>query len=63
VSTCWRLWEAPLWGRWSAAYLAQQFGLTAPFMVAFVAMVAMTAVAWRPLQQVSVRASAETPQA
>lgn len=36
--------------------LAQQFGLTAPFAVAFVAMVAVTAVAWRPLRQVSVRA-------
>jgi MFS family permease len=43
--------------------LAQRFGLTAPFVVAFVAMVAMTAVAWRPLRHVSVRASAETPQA
>jgi MFS family permease len=43
--------------------LAQQFGLTAPFVVAFVAMVAMTAVAWRPLRHVSVRASADTPQA
>jgi MFS family permease len=36
--------------------LAQRFGLTAPFAVAFVAMVAVTAVAWRPLRQVSVRA-------
>jgi len=36
--------------------LAQQFGLTAPFLVAFVAMVAVTAVAWRPLRHVSVRA-------
>ena len=32
--------------------LAQRFGLTAPFTVAFVAMVAMTAVAWRPLRHV-----------
>lgn len=36
--------------------LAQQFGLAAPFAVAFVAMVLMTAVAWRPLRHVSVRA-------
>ncbi len=38
------------------AVLAQRFGLTAPFLVAFVAMVAVTAVAWRPLRHVSVRA-------
>jgi MFS family permease len=35
--------------------LAQQYGLAAPFAIAFVAMVAMTAVAWRPLRNVSVR--------
>jgi len=35
--------------------LAQRFGLAAPFGVAFVAMVVMTAVAWRPLRHVSVR--------
>jgi len=35
--------------------LAQQYGLAAPFAVAFVAMVVMTAVAWRPLRNVSVR--------
>jgi len=36
--------------------LVQQLGLTAPFLVAFVAMVAVTVVAWRPLRHVSVRA-------
>ena len=36
--------------------LAQQFGLAAPFAIAFVAMVLMTTVAWRPLRHVSVRA-------
>jgi MFS family permease len=35
--------------------LAQNFGLAAPFASAFVAMVLMTAVAWRPLRHVSVR--------
>jgi MFS family permease len=35
--------------------LAQRFGLVAPFAAAFVAMVLMTAVAWRPLRHVSVR--------
>lgn len=35
--------------------LAQRFGLTAPFLLAFVAMAAMTAVAWRPLRHVSVQ--------
>jgi MFS family permease len=35
--------------------LAQQYGLAAPFAIAFVAMVLMTAVAWRPLRHVSVR--------
>ncbi|MFG1624536.1 MFS transporter [Kribbella sp. NPDC049227] len=35
--------------------LAQRFGLAAPFAAAFVAMVLMTAVAWRPLRHVSVR--------
>ncbi|WP_329483359.1 MFS transporter [Kribbella sp. NBC_01510] len=35
--------------------LAQRFGLAAPFGIAFVAMVLMTAVAWRPLRNVSVR--------
>jgi MFS family permease len=35
--------------------LAQRFGLAAPFAIAFVAMVVMTAVAWRPLRHVSVR--------
>jgi MFS family permease len=35
--------------------LAQQFGLVAPFAFAFVAMVVMTAVAWRPLRHVTVR--------
>ncbi len=35
--------------------LAQRFGLAAPFASAFVAMVLMTAVAWRPLRHVSVR--------
>ncbi|TDU89624.1 MFS-type transporter involved in bile tolerance (Atg22 family) [Kribbella voronezhensis] len=41
------------------AVLAQRFGLVAPFLVAFVAMVAVTAVAWRPLRQVSVRSEAK----
>ena len=35
--------------------LAQHFGLAAPFAIAFVAMVMMTVVAWRPLRHVSVR--------
>jgi MFS family permease len=35
--------------------LAQQYGLAAPFAIAFVAMVVMTVVAWRPLRHVSVR--------
>jgi MFS family permease len=35
--------------------LAQRFGLAAPFAIAFVAMVFMTAVAWRPLRHISVR--------
>jgi predicted MFS family arabinose efflux permease len=35
--------------------LAQRFGLVAPFAAAFVGMVLMTAVAWRPLRHVSVR--------
>ena len=35
--------------------LAQNFGLAAPFAIAFVAMVLMTVVAWRPLRHVSVR--------
>ncbi|HZX06186.1 MFS transporter [Kribbella sp.] len=35
--------------------LAQRFGLAAPFAIAFVAMVVMTAVAWRPLRNVAVR--------
>jgi MFS family permease len=35
--------------------LAQHFGLAAPFAIAFLAMVVMTAVAWRPLRHVSVR--------
>ncbi|TDD23324.1 MFS transporter [Kribbella turkmenica] len=35
--------------------LAQQYGLAAPFAIAFAAMVLMTAVAWRPLRHVSVR--------
>ena len=35
--------------------LAQRFGLAAPFAAAFVAMVLMTVVAWRPLRHVSVR--------
>jgi MFS family permease len=35
--------------------LAQRFGLAAPFAIAFVAMVLMTAVAWRPLRHISVR--------
>lgn len=40
------------------AVLAQQFGLVAPFATAFVGMLAMTAIAWRPLRHVSVRATA-----
>ncbi|WP_206685790.1 MFS transporter [Kribbella qitaiheensis] len=43
-------------GALMGAVLAQRFGLVAPFLVAFVAMVVMTAVAWRPLRHVSVRA-------
>jgi predicted MFS family arabinose efflux permease len=35
--------------------LAQQYGLTAPFTFAFVGMVVMTLVAWRPLRNVAVR--------
>ena len=35
--------------------LAQQFGLVAPFAVAFVGMVVTTAAAWRPLRYVTVR--------
>ena len=35
--------------------LAQRFGLAAPFAIAFVAMVFMTAIAWRPLRHISVR--------
>ncbi|MGW5190602.1 MFS transporter [Kribbella sp. NPDC004138] len=35
--------------------LAQRFGLAAPFAIAFVAMVVMTAVVWRPLRNVAVR--------
>ncbi|WP_432885360.1 MFS transporter [Kribbella sp. CA-245084] len=35
--------------------LAQRFGLAAPFAIAFVAMVLMTAVAWRPLRHISLR--------
>lgn len=35
--------------------LAQHFGLAAPFAIAFVAMVLMTVIAWRPLRHVSVR--------
>jgi MFS family permease len=38
--------------------LAQQLGLVAPFAAAFVGMVVMTAVAWRPQRHVSVRAVA-----
>ncbi|TCO45983.1 putative MFS family arabinose efflux permease [Kribbella antiqua] len=41
--------------------LAQRYGLAAPFAIAFVAMVLMTAVAWRPLRHVSVRRTAATP--
>ncbi|TWD80802.1 MFS-type transporter involved in bile tolerance (Atg22 family) [Kribbella amoyensis] len=40
--------------------LAQRFGLVAPFTFAFVGMVVMTVVGWRPLRHVSVRT--ETPQ-
>lgn len=43
------------------AVLAQRFGLVAPFAVAFAAMVVMTAVAWRPLRHVSVRATDAVP--
>lgn len=35
--------------------LAQRFGLTTPFVFAFVGMVIMTALAWRPLRHVAVR--------
>jgi MFS family permease len=35
--------------------LAQHFGLAAPFAIAFAGMVLMTAVAWQPLRNVSVR--------
>lgn len=35
--------------------LAQRFGLAAPFAIAFVAMVVMTLVAWRPLRNIAVR--------
>jgi predicted MFS family arabinose efflux permease len=35
--------------------LAQRYGLAAPFAIAFVGMVLMTVVAWRPLRYVSVR--------
>ncbi|MFI5691740.1 MFS transporter [Kribbella sp. NPDC051586] len=35
--------------------LAQRYGLAAPFAIAFVAMVLMTVVAWRPLRHVSAR--------
>jgi MFS family permease len=35
--------------------LAQQFGLAAPFAIAFVAMVVMTLVAWPPLRNIAVR--------
>jgi predicted MFS family arabinose efflux permease len=38
--------------------LAQRFGLVAPFAVAFGGMVITTAVVWRPLRHVSVRAAA-----
>jgi MFS family permease len=38
--------------------LAQQFGLVAPFVVAFAGMVVTTAAAWRPLRYVTVRAVA-----
>jgi hypothetical protein len=41
--------------------LAQQFGLVAPFLVAFVGMVATTAVAWLPLQYVTVRHAGAPP--
>ena len=41
------------------AVLAQQFGLVAPFVFAFVAMVAVTAVAWQPLRNISVRSVAK----
>ncbi|MFG1906856.1 MFS transporter [Kribbella sp. NPDC048928] len=35
--------------------LAQRFGLAAPFAIAFVAMVVMTLVVWRPLRNIAVR--------
>jgi MFS family permease len=38
--------------------LAQNFGLVAPFLFAFVGMVVTTAIAWRPLRNVSVREAA-----
>ncbi|TCM49447.1 MFS transporter [Kribbella sp. VKM Ac-2568] len=38
--------------------LAQNYGLVAPFLFAFVGMVATTAIAWRPLRHVSVREAA-----
>ncbi|GAA1562452.1 MFS transporter [Kribbella sancticallisti] len=38
--------------------LAQQYGLVAPFLVAFVGMVVTTAAAWRPLRYVTVREAA-----
>jgi MFS family permease len=38
--------------------LAQRFGLTTPFVFAFVGMVIMTALAWRPLRHVAVRVPA-----
>jgi MFS family permease len=41
--------------------LAQRFVLTTPFMVAFVGMAIMTAVAWRPLRHVVVRVIAVEP--
>ncbi len=40
--------------------LAQQFGLVAPFVVAFVGMVVTTAAAWRPLRHVTVRVGDST---
>jgi MFS family permease len=41
------------------AVLAQQLGLVAPFVFAFVVMVAVTAVAWHPLRNISVRSVAK----
>ncbi|MEV8377205.1 MFS transporter [Kribbella sp. NPDC056861] len=38
--------------------LAQRFGLATPFVVAFVGMVIVTALAWRPLRHIAVRESA-----